>query len=129
MNKSLAEIIKFLLVGTLNTGIDMAVFTVLVTFGIPIIPAQCVSYACGIANSYVLNRYWTFRQKEKQTMKQPIKFICVNLVTLAVIFLILNGMHDELNQSLMVSKLTATLVGIFINFMGSRYWVFRTFSQ
>jgi putative flippase GtrA len=125
MNKSGAEIMKFSVVGMLNTGIDMAVFAVLIMFGVPVIPAQCVSYACGIGNSYILNRYWTFRQKGKQSIKQPIKFICVNLVTLVVVSLILNGMHNYLNQSLIVSKVTATLIGVFINFMGSRYWVFQ----
>lgn len=129
MNKRLAEIIKFSMVGALNTGIDMAVFAVLVTFGVPIIPAQFVSYGCGIANSYMLNKYWTFHQKEKQTIKQPIKFICVNLVTLAVTSFILNGLHTDLNQSLIISKVTATVFGIFINFIGSRYWVFQASSS
>lgn len=129
MNKGWVEIIKFLLVGTLNTVIDMVVFAVLVMFGVPIIPAQFMSYGCGIGNSYILNRYWTFRQKGKQTIKQPIKFIFVNFVTLGVVSLILNGMYDHLHQSLIVSKGTATLVGIFINFTGSRYWVFQASSH
>lgn len=125
MKNNWGEIIKFLLVGTLNTVIDMAVFAVLVTFSVSIIPAQCMSYGCGVGNSYIFNRFWTFRQKGKQTIKQPIKFIFVNLITLVVVTLILNGMHDHMHQSLIVSKVTAILVGIFINFMGSRYWVFQ----
>lgn len=121
--------LRFLIVGTLNTGIDIAVFALLVLISVPIIPAQCVSYGCGVGNSYILNRYWTFRQKGKQTIKQPLKFIFVNLVTLVVVSILLNVMHNHLDLSLISSKVIATLIGIFINFIGSRYWVFQASPQ
>ncbi|MBO1582131.1 GtrA family protein [Bacillus sp. XF8] len=126
MNKSWIQALKFLAVGSLNTGIDIMIFTLLVMVGVPLFPAQWISYSCGIVNSYLLNRQWTFQQKgRKQVVKEPLKFTCVNLLSLVVVSLILSGMHDTLEQSLAVSKVTATLIGSLINFIGSRYWVFR----
>ncbi|KEK24434.1 GtrA family protein [Bacillus gaemokensis] len=125
MNKSWIQALKFLAVGSLNTGIDIMIFTLLVMVGVPLLPAQWISYSCGIVNSYLLNRQWTFQQKRKQVEKEPIKFVCVNLLSLVLVSLILNGMHELWEQSLTVSKVTATLIGSLINFIGSRYWVFR----
>ncbi|MEK1833354.1 GtrA family protein [Priestia megaterium] len=31
--------------------------------GVYYIIAQCVSYGCGVLNSYLLNRTWTFQQQ------------------------------------------------------------------
>ncbi|MGG2094000.1 GtrA family protein [Bacillus sp. S13(2024)] len=126
MNKGLIQILKFLAVGVLNTGIDIMIFTLLVMGETPFLLAQWISYSCGVASSYLLNRQWTFQQKgRKQVAKEPLKFICVNLLSLVVVSLILSSMHDTLEQSLAVSKVTATLIGSLINFIGSRYWVFR----
>ncbi|MBC6971822.1 GtrA family protein [Bacillus sp. Xin] len=109
----------------LNTGIDIMIFTLLVMGKVPLLLAQWISYSCGVANSYLLNRQWTFQRKGKQVVKEPLKFMCVNLLSLVVVSLILSGMYDTLEQSLAVSKVTATLIGSLINYVGSRYWVFR----
>ncbi|OOR10607.1 hypothetical protein BW897_21535 [Bacillus cereus] len=124
MNKDLIRIFKFLIVGILNTGIDIVIFSLLVMGDVPILLAQSVSYCCGVANSYLLNRVWTFEQKRSQVA--AFKFMCVNLLSLIVVSLILRSMYDTLEQSLIVSKVTATLIGSLINYVGSRYWVFHT---
>ena len=49
-------------VGVLNTSIDFVLFTVLVNgAGWAPVPANIVSYGTGIVNSFVVNKFWTFR--------------------------------------------------------------------
>ena len=126
MNKDLIRIFKFLIVGILNTGIDIVIFALLVMADVPILLAQSISYCCGVANSYLLNRVWTFKQERSRVVVEASKFIFVNLLSLMVVSLILKSMYDTLEQSWIVSKVTATLIGSLINYVGSRYWVFHT---
>ncbi|MEB9417203.1 GtrA family protein [Bacillus cereus] len=126
MNKDLIRIFKFLIVGILNTGIDIVIFSLLVMGDVSILLAQSISYCCGVANSYLLNRVWTFKQERSRVVVEASKFICVNLLSLIIVSLILRSMYDTLGQSLIVSKVTATLIGSLINYVGSRYWVFHT---
>ncbi|WFR61452.1 GtrA family protein [Paenibacillus amylolyticus] len=54
-----------------------------------------------------------------------IRFLITNLVVLALSAMILMTMHDMLGWSLVISKILATLMGMVLNYMASRYWVFR----
>ena len=53
---------KFALVGVVNTVLDFALFMTLVYFaGLGPTSANIISYTCGILNSFVLNKHWTFK--------------------------------------------------------------------
>ncbi|WP_040413333.1 GtrA family protein [Desulfosporosinus sp. OT] len=123
MAKQPLEFIKFSLVGAVNTLIDFTVFTVLSNMGVLLLVAQCVSYTCGVLNSFLLNRTWTFRGRG-QYSGQWIRFLVLNLGTLTITYGILVYLHDYLVWPILVSKLLATGVSLVINFMGSRVLVF-----
>lgn len=65
VNKESIHYLKFCIVGGLNKAIDFLVFSFLSYLGVYYIIAQCVSYGCGVLNSYLLNRAWTFQQQGK----------------------------------------------------------------
>ncbi|WP_339302648.1 GtrA family protein [Paenibacillus sp. FSL R5-0519] len=127
MTKRLATIFKFGIVGVANTAVDAAVFAILALVGMPILIAQGVSYSCGVANSYWLNGRWTFRDATRggNDRAKLIRFLITNLIVLALSALILMTLHDVLGWSLVMSKILATLMGMVLNYMASRYWVFR----
>ncbi|MDP4161330.1 MAG: GtrA family protein [Bacillota bacterium] len=117
------EFLKFSLVGAVNTGVDFTVFTVLTNLGVLILVAQCISYTCGVLNSFLLNRTWTFRGCA-QSSKSFLRFLLLNLGTLIVTYILLVYFHNNLGLSILFSKLLATSVSLFINFTGSRFLVF-----
>lgn len=127
MTKRLVTIFKFGIVGVANTAVDAAVFAILALVGMPILIAQGVSYSCGVANSYWLNGRWTFRDATRggNDRAKLIRFLITNLIVLALSALILMTLHDVLGWSLVMSKILATLMGMVLNYMASRYWVFR----
>ena len=127
MTKRLVTIFKFGIVGVANTAVDAAVFAILALVGMPILIAQGVSYSCGVANSYWLNGRWTFRDATRggNDRAKLIRFLITNLIVLALSALILMTLHDVLEWSLVMSKILATLMGMVLNYMASRYWVFR----
>jgi putative flippase GtrA len=128
MNNRKAAMLKFGFVGLLNTGVDFAVFTVLTLWDVPLLIAQCISYACGVLNSFIMNRTWTFQHRGQYT-RQLIKFIAVNLLTLLITYGLLVLFNRNLGWSMLFSKLIATGMSLIVNFAGSRLWVFRETNQ
>ena len=121
---SLGELIKFALVGLLNTGVDVVIFFLLTWIGVPYITAQVVSYSCGATNSYLLNKVWTFRSAGL-SVAEMVRFAVVNLLSLGISVVVLRLLHDSAGLDLAASKAGATLSGLMANFLGNKLWVFR----
>lgn len=118
-----SRLLKFAAVGLLNTGADVLVFTMLTAAGSRVLIAQIIGYACGMLNSYLLNRRWTFRSNGSSYRELP-RFLALNLVVLGLVSWMLESLHSGAGLSLIASKLLATGAGIIINYAGSRFWVF-----
>lgn len=121
---TLAEFMKFALVGLLNTGVDVAIFFLLTWVGVPYMAAQVVSYTCGATNSYVLNKVWTFRSRGLSSA-EILRFAAVNLLSLGISVVVLRLLHGTIGLDLTVSKAGATVAALAANFSGNKLWVFR----
>ena len=120
----IGEFIKFCLVGLLNTGVDVAIFFLLTRTGIPYLVAQVVSYSCGAANSYLLNKFWTFRSSGL-SYAEIVRFTAVNLISLGISVIVLSLLHDTAGMGLATAKAGATVAALAANFLGNKLWVFR----
>lgn len=127
MSKRLTEFMRFCLVGAVNTGIDLAVFAVLSSWGFSLLVAHSLSYTCGVLNSFLLNRSWTFKRRE-QSSGQLIRFLALNLGTLTITYGLIVYLHNSLAWPLLVCKLLATGASLGINYLGSRLWIFSPIS-
>lgn len=127
MAKRSTEFMKFCLVGAVNTGVDFTVFAVLSNLGVLLLVAQCVSYSCGVLNSFLLNRTWTFK-RHGQSHGQLIRFVALNLGTLTITYGLLVYFHNSLAWPLLVCKLLATAASLGTNYVGSRLWIFSPVS-
>ena len=78
--------VKFGAVGVANTLLDLCLFSVLtLVLGSPAVAANVVSYSAGIVLSFVLNRAWTFRDRERgRTWSRLMLFLAGNLLGLAL---------------------------------------------
>ncbi|MET3942450.1 putative flippase GtrA [Paenibacillus sp. PvP094] len=129
MINRLATLIKFGIVGVVNTAVDALVFTMLAALGAPALIAQVISYSCGVLNSYWWNGRWTFRDARRQgPNNELLRFVTTNLIILVLISLILFLSNHILGWNLVISKAAATLLGMILNYIASRYWVFRAVS-
>lgn len=129
MINRLATLIKFGIVGVMNTAVDALVFTMLAALGTPALIAQVISYSCGVLNSYWWNGRWTFRDARRQGANNELmRFVITNLIVLALSSLILILSDNILGLNLVISKAAATLLGMILNYIASRYWVFRAVS-
>ena len=141
--KTIQQVLKFAVVGVLNTLVDFAVFQTLnLTLGW-VYAAQVFGYTFGIINSYLWNSNWTFREQRTRSLREVVLFVAVNLVSmgvsLGVIWLCREvfGITNEWVASWMpaalngfikgdtVDKLIATCFAIVVNYVGNRLFVFN----
>jgi putative flippase GtrA len=121
-----SQLIKFGLVGFLNTAVDFAIFTLLTAAaGLGSTISHIISYTCGVLNSYFFNRTWTFKLKSKVHLMEFFMFLLVNLASLGLSTLVLNYLETGANLSLYLAKAGATICSMAINFVGSKLLVFK----
>jgi len=116
---------KYALVGGLNTGVDFAVFCAMVYgFGVGSAWAQVASYLLATANSYLLNRYWTFGVREKKNVAEMVKFVLVNAISFAASTAVLL-LLEHWGAEAALAKLVSVGCSMIVNYAGYRLWVFR----
>lgn len=118
------QFLRFCIVGFGNTAVDLAIFWLLSWMGTPDLVAQVLSYSAGVLNSYLLNRWWTFRVKGKINAVEAAKFIVVNVLSLLASTGVLFALHDLFHVGLGISKLAAIGSAPIVNFIGNALWVF-----
>jgi len=78
---------RFAIVGALNTGIDIGIFT-LAFYGLgwPLLVANATGFAIGVGNSYILNKVWTFgdRSAGREALMRGLAFLMTSLIGLAL---------------------------------------------
>ena len=135
---------KFIVVGVVNFLVDYGVLTLLNgVLGWPLVLSNSISYSCGVINSFLMNRYWTFKMKLKffntynirlkNRTIHPVfisvdflKFIFVNLVSLGVNTLAVHILGDLYGMPNIVAKLIATVFSFTVNFAGNKLLVFKS---
>lgn len=124
--QEIKRIIKFGITGAANTLVDYLVFTILtVWLGFQPYGAQVCSYSAGTLNSYLLNRSWTFKSKERFFSVQMVKFLAANLLVMGISVLSLKCLIEWMGLPVLLAKLFNTGVTLVLNFLLSRLWVFK----
>lgn len=124
--RELKKAARFVVVGISNTLLDFAVFTVLAQLlSVNVYLAQVAGYCTGTVNSYVLNRSWTFRARERFFSPALVRFLCLNLGMLLLSTGLLYLFFDVAGLPKLIAKAGATGVIMVVSFLCNRFWVFR----
>ncbi len=122
--KSLLTLLKFSFVGLLNTGIDYGLFLLLDFAGLPYLAAHVLSYTAGLVNSFLWNKFWTFRAARVFSFTETVRFVLVNLAALSVAGGILVLCVRVFALPDFAAKAIALPFSFAVNFLGNRFWVF-----
>lgn len=121
------QALRFGLVGLLNTGLDLVLYTILTRslsfFDTTPVAAKIISYSAGIINSYFLNRCWTFRSRVSLRDSLPL-FCVVNCTGLGINALVLHALLQLLNAPEWASLSAATASSLLWNFSISKIIIF-----
>ena len=100
------------------------VYQLLTYLGMKYAIAQCISYSCGILNSYFFNSRWTFKRDSGRSEKEFIYFVAVNLVSMGLSVLLLKVCYDILHiDSNLISKAIVTPIVMLVWLL--RFQAFR----
>jgi len=125
------QLVRFIIVGLVNTFVDLAAFYLLGLIpGMPDIAAKAMSYVLGICNSFVWNKYWTFGAARSARGKREFTlFFLVNLPPLIVNVVVFTLLGIWLGQGTFLVRMSkafaAAVITVAWNFAGSRYVAFR----
>ena len=122
----LAQFLRFGIVGVLNTATSYLVIRGLAgAAGLPV--ASAVGYAAGVVQSFLLNRFWTFRTTRPggtaRWAGEALRFVAVNLVCGGLFTLVTT------QTAPLIGLAAATVTGVALvtplGFILNRFIVFR----
>jgi len=141
----LRQFVKFGLVGTFNTFLDLGILNFLIfsmktgEAGFMFSLFKAISFLCAATSSYFLNKFWVFREpSKKKRILQFSKFFIITIVgglinittaTIVVTFILPRiipflGTVDKRFWPTM-GGLCGTAAGMFWNFFGYKFLVFK----
>lgn len=127
---TMIKLIKFFIVGGINTLISLIVFYLFnKVLGINHMISSVIGYGSGMANSYILNKKWTFKDNDNKIFIQLMKFIAVNGISLGVNLFAMYMLVDLSHCDSMLSQIIATAFSTITNYIGSRLIVFNSISK
>ena len=136
------QFIKFGITGTIGAVVDFGTFafltrvidwnTTYTVLGTEIIAANNVSVFLAICSNFIINRTWTFQNVSGNAARQGAGYLALNIFTWALnqilvslfyhwaLFVTLFGDNRDF-----VAKAVAIILILFVNFFGSKLFVFR----
>lgn len=138
-NRTFLQFGKFVIIGFINTAIDFAVLNMLMYLtniykGQEIIIFNAISFTVAVTNSYIMNKYWTFGDKNREgTAKQFIEFLAVSIVGIilntAIVYGVTTLVQPMFGMGIKLwanfAKAMATAVVLGWNFIGYKFFVFK----
>jgi putative flippase GtrA len=121
---------RFLSVGAFGFLLDVSVFQVLFMFGYGPIASRFLSAGAAITLTWYLNRRHVFRTAQtNRSGPEYARYVIIQSGGLAVnvgVYLALINSVQVLREVPVLALCGGALVAITFNFLGARYWAFRT---
>lgn len=120
------KFIKFCFVGVSNTAVTFCVFFVLSKIlGLNYLFSSFVGYTFGVINSFILNKKWTFNDRNSRFVLQFMRFSIVNIVSLGINLAIMYICVERFFISIVLAQIIATGFTTVVNYLGSKAIVFE----
>lgn len=137
------QFLKFGVVGAIGAIVDFGTYNILTRgfgwtdvytiLGYQVIAANLVSVFLAIVSNFILNKYWTFRDKSEKVAQQWSQYFLLNAFTFVlnqivtsffafrvpIIITLFGAQADN------IAKVLAIGIILFVNFAGSKLLVFR----
>jgi putative flippase GtrA len=116
---------KFAVVGLFNTFVHVATTVLAVEeFGVHPVPASVAGFTLAFCVSFVLNTYWTFKQKD-QLHRRFSRFLIVSISAMLLNTAIMYLAVDILHIHYMLGLATVLIVVPLYNFLLNLKWSYR----
>ncbi len=120
------QIAKFSAVGCINVVLDFLFFSVSLMFlKLPVYQAQLFGVTIGLFSSYMLNHFFTFKSDKPLMSYELFKFVMLSLICIPASSILINYLDSSLEMHPWISKLIVTVSVGFLNYILSRFFVYK----
>lgn len=119
----LRQVARFLVVGVVSTLINISIYWLLYRAGLAYALAMPIGFVSGAVFGYFANSVFTFAAP-RRTLAAALRYITVNLVSLAVGEAVLIGLVEQAGLSVAVSSGMVLFVTTALNFLGAKFFAF-----
>lgn len=119
------EIVKFGLVGILNTFVSLFIIFMLMNyFHVSYVLSNLCGYTVAVINSFIWNKLWTFYGKGSIKNEFIIFMVIFVICYLAQLGLLI-FLKEVLTLSVDISQILAMIFYMVLNFIGQKYFAFN----
>lgn len=129
------RLLKFAVVGLVNTALSFAILNVGVWMGASATAAWVLAWIVGFVSSYALNRRWTYADRKGLPVGETVaKFAVANAIALgastAVVWLAERGLATAASglgtqARANVAALAGVAISMVVNYSLATFWAFR----
>ncbi|PXV68863.1 putative flippase GtrA [Dysgonomonas alginatilytica] len=120
------SLIIYGIIGVISAGLDFIIYLFLTNYiSFNYLIANVISVHCGIICSFILNRQFNFKIKDK-TAVRFIKFYGIGLLGLTLSFCFLYLLVDIVNLNKVTSKLLTIIIVALVQFILNKTITFKT---
>jgi putative flippase GtrA len=121
-------IILYAIIGAACAGLDFCIYAALCWAGIKYLIANAVSVHCGIGSSFMLNRAYNFKVKDRAAVRL-LSFYIVGLMGLAASSLLLYLLIDAADMHGIAAKIAALAAAAAMQFLLNTFVTFKKTKQ
>ncbi len=118
------ELFFYGIIGGISAFLDFCVYTLLCKANVPYLIANVIGVHCGIICSFILNRHYNFKVKDK-TKKRFFSFYMIGLAGLAISSLMLYLLVDNNHFNEIYSKIITIITVAIFQFCLNKLITFR----
>ena len=120
------QLIRFGVVGCSGLVIDFAItYFFKEHVGVNRFVANTLGFGAAVVNNYLINRFWTFKNSERQIAKQFLKFLMVSVIGLGINTLCIYTFQQWNHLSFYVAKFIAIVLVFMWNYTINAYVTFK----
>ena len=127
------QLLRFGLVGGVNTALDFGLLFIFTFLGLPVTLANILSTGIAFIFSFFANKKYTFKTSGTNILREVLLFVGVTLfglwvlqtVVIALLHAPLTALIDDSGLALLLAKLVATIVSLTGNYILYSKVVFR----
>ncbi|MDR1878406.1 MAG: GtrA family protein [Bacteroidales bacterium] len=118
------NLILYGIIGSTSAGLDLLIYTLLLKAGLYYLFSHFISIHCGILCSFILNRQYNFKTKDK-TLYRFLSFYVIGLTSLLLSTGMLYLMIQIMAWDKMYAKLTTIIAVAILQFILNKFITFR----
>ena len=126
MKETKHQIFRFIISGFISTSVNFLVYILIYSIFNNIISASIIGYSIGLLTSFLLAKIWVFRDNSQKKIFKSFFIFCIIYFLGGLEMSLIIYFLNQLLSNHGFSWLCGTLIGALNNYLGSKYFLFKS---